>query len=50
MQCMGNYIAILDDFSDRGDLQAIDYNFATLNSIFLIPVRLCLLNHMDWDE
>ena len=39
MQCMGDNIAVLDDFPDRGDLQAIDYNFATLNSFFLLPVR-----------
>lgn len=41
MQRVGDYVAILDDLSDRGDLQAIDYNTATLYSIFLNPVRSC---------
>lgn len=47
MQGVGNYIAILDDFSDRGDLQAIDYNIATLDGIFLKLVRLCLLSYIE---
>lgn len=47
MQGVGDYIAILDDLSDRGDLRAIDYNVATLYSIFLQPVRLCSLSYLD---
>ena len=35
MQCVGNYVAVLDDCVDAGDLLSVDYDTAALYSIFL---------------
>ena len=35
MQCVGNYVAVLDDCVDAGDLLSVDYDTTALYGIFL---------------